>query len=55
MGFSDLFSCPFTCAPVKDQSFADEPIKGSAGFFNGSFNVWAMAEADIDVVLLKPL
>ena len=53
MGFSHLFSSPLAGTPVKDESFSDEPVEGSAGFFHGSFDIGSVAEADIDVILFE--
>jgi hypothetical protein len=55
MGFSHLFGSPLTGAPVKDKSFSDEPVEGSAGFFHGSFDIGSVAEAYIDVILFESL
>ena len=50
-----MFSSPLAGTPVKDKSFSDEPVEGSAGFFHGSFDIGSVAEAYIDVILFESL
>ena len=55
MGLRDLFGSPLAGAPVEHKTFSHQPVKGAASLFHRGLDVGAVAETDIDVVLLETL
>lgn len=50
VGLCDFVLVPFTCAPIKDPSLADQPVVGSADLLHRGLGIGPMAEDNIDIV-----
>ena len=53
MCLGNFLSVPLAGAPVKSESFSNDPVKSSACFLHGSLWIRSVAKQDINIVKLQ--